>query len=109
MNRKVFYILGAIYFLVGFFSSGFFSLYIEMSWFFGFYAFLALFGLFLTIKHRTMNPVFLLIISVLIMIYTWFSWTDHTAWYQPDGMHSLAGIILIGYGVFFFDKFQNNT
>jgi hypothetical protein len=106
MKQNVFFYFGAVYFFIGFLSPMFFfSTYILL----GIYGILFLLSLIFTIKYRSINPAFLLIFSVFTILYTWFSWTDRTYIYRTDGVHALVGIILIGYGFLFFNKFQDNS
>ena len=103
MNRLIFVYVGVVYVFVGFMAPVFF---VSTNVLLGLYAVLFLIALFLTWKHRSVNALVLLLATLLIIVYTWFDWTDRSYWYKPSGLHSLLGIFLIGYGLLFAEKME---
>lgn len=106
MSRHMFLYYGFLYILVGFFSA---NVFLATPILLGLYGVVFVISLYLLWKHKSINPGILVLASAFTFLYTWLSWTDHSVYYQPDGIHLLVGVVLVVYGLVFADKYAKKT
>lgn len=70
------------------------------------YLVMALYAVFLLVRHKTINPLILFIVSLFIPIYSWFDWIDKETYYRPNGVHTIVALALFVFGLFYAKRFQ---